>query len=266
MNMTALERALTDLGPHIDYPDTPDLALSVVAELRAKPVPELKKTWVLRSRPVLAVAATLIALGSVVLGLSPDAREAVADFLGIGGVRVEVVERPDEAPQTPPGDDIFLGDPVSQPEAQAELDFQILVPAAPGFRVPDAIYLDRSISSGMVSLVYRERPGFPAADGTGVAVLINEFLGASREDLMKKLAGPGAPLEFVDVGGDLAYWIEGPHTINVLDANGEIFEDRARVAGNTLLFQRDAVTVRIEGPLTLDQATAIAESLEATGT
>lgn len=262
MSMATLERALIDLGQEIDYPATPDLVAMVVSELRSEvPAPvERRAPWFVRARPALAVAATLLAIGGVVLGVSPDAREAVADFLGIGGVRIQVQESPLETPAA--GEDIFFGDPLSLQEAQAELSFDILLPGSDGLGEPDAVYLDRSIAQGMVSLVYAERPGFPAADETGVALLINEFQGSTHNDLMKKLVGAGTSVDFVDVDGELAYWVEGQHSLNVIDAEGRIFQDRSRLAGNTLLFQQGTVTIRIEGPLSQDEAIAIAESLK----
>ena len=65
------------------------------------------------------------------------------------------------------------------------------------------------------------------------------------------------------VRGEDGFWIEGdPHVVVLFDRDGQFIEDSARLAGNTLLFVRDGVTVRIEGALELDQALDVAAHLQ----
>ena len=57
---------------------------------------------------------------------------------------------------------------------------------------------------------------------------------------------------------------EGPSCallITQLEAEGEVREDDARLAANTLLVLRTGVTIRIEGALTLSRALEVAASL-----
>ena len=63
--------------------------------------------------------------------------------------------------------------------------------------------------------------------------------------------------------GDLGFWLEGaPHTVMFLDANGQIQEDSTRLAGNTLLWEEDGVSYRLEADLEMEEALKIARSME----
>ncbi|MGH7359270.1 MAG: hypothetical protein ACREJR_10700, partial [Candidatus Rokuibacteriota bacterium] len=64
------------------------------------------------------------------------------------------------------------------------------------------------------------------------------------------------------VGPYPALWLEGgPHVV-FFENDGRVFDDRGRLAGNTLLVERNDVLVRIEGEIDRERALEIAESLE----
>ena len=64
-------------------------------------------------------------------------------------------------------------------------------------------------------------------------------------------------------GGE-GFWIEGdPHVLLLFDREGTVIEHSARLAGNTLLFVRDGVTVRVEGGFGLEEALQVAAELSA---
>ena len=93
-------------------------------------------------------------------------------------------------------------------------------------------------------------------------MLLTEFRGDVDTELIQKVVGPDARTEFVTVDGTDAIWIEGgPHTVVVADENGEYVEERTRLAGNTLLWERDGLTLRLESGLSRDEAIQLAESL-----
>jgi hypothetical protein len=52
-----------------------------------------------------------------------------------------------------------------------------------------------------------------------------------------------------------------PHEVFYLDDDGNVLADTARLAENTLLWQRGAVTYRIEGAETLEEALEGARSM-----
>jgi len=261
---SALEQRLIDLGPQL-YPTTSDLATQVRRRLESEPVPRTATP-----RPViwLAAALLLIAIAGGLL-LFPEARNAIADRLGLPGVQIRWV---DEAPTPEPsrvGTPLLLGRPVSLDEAQAAVDFPVRVPAAAGFGAPQEIYLLDEDQGAMVSFVYPAGPGLPASDETGVGALLTQFRGEADRDMIEKgLLNDGARethLEAVTVGGEQGFWISGaPHTFFVVcyDA-GDCRQERYRLAGNVLIWEQDGVTLRLESALRREDALAIAESVPA---
>jgi hypothetical protein len=116
-------------------------------------------------------------------------------------------------------------------------------------------------AGGRVDLVYRARPGLPASSFTDAGLLLTEFRGQPTPEFLKKVTRMGL-VEQVTVGGEPGYWFSGePHFFTYRDAAGNFREEQTRLAGNTLIFQRGELTVRLEGRLSRQAATDIAESL-----
>jgi hypothetical protein len=65
----------------------------------------------------------------------------------------------------------------------------------------------------------------------------------------------------VTVSGGPAVWVDRPHPVLYTDRDGRLRQEGARLAGSTLIWEKDGVTYRVEGDLTEHQAIAIAESL-----
>jgi hypothetical protein len=134
------------------------------------------------------------------------------------------------------------------------VDFTLLLPV--GYGDPSEVFLEQSVPGGLVTLTYDPGPG-------SYGLVITEMAGSVNSALLDKIIGPGTTVTSVDVGGEPGFWIEGqPHALFLLDENGEIREDRTRLVGNTLLFTRDGITVRVESALDLAGALDIAEALE----
>jgi hypothetical protein len=134
----------------------------------------------------------------------------------------------------------------------------LLVPSALG--EPDAVYVS---NANQVSLVYASRSAVPSSpQSPGVGVLLTQFRAVLEEPLIQKGLPPGTRVEEVRVGTSRGYWISGaPHSFIYRDVGGSMREDRSRLAGNTLLWARDGVTLRLESALDRDEAIRIAESL-----
>ena len=116
-------------------------------------------------------------------------------------------------------------------------------------------------AGGRVDLVYRARPGLPASQFTDAGLLITEFQGRPTPEFLKKVAVMGV-VEEVTVGGEPGYWFSGePHFFTYVDAQGNLRDERTRLAGNTLIWQRGDLTLRLEGQLPREQAIRIAESM-----
>jgi hypothetical protein len=167
------------------------------------------------------------------------------------------------------GTPLRLGKPVTLSEAEAAVDFPILLPTAEGFQSPPEIYLLGRGEDAMVSFVYPAGDELPESELTGVGALLTQFRGHSERNLIEKgLLGidgePTTTLERVNVGGERGFWIAGaPHSaFFVCHEDGECREERYRLAGNVLIWERDGVTLRLESELDLAAALGIAESMQ----
>jgi hypothetical protein len=264
-----LEAALADLATTLEFPPTPDLAGAVTARLDEAPAPTPARRrrrltgrsgW--RRLAVAGLAAVLLA--AAVLVASPGTREAVARRLGLRGVKVELGGPPPPTVTTRPGQrlDLGLGERVTLEEARRRVGFPVLVPSAAGFRQAAAVHVNEAVpAGGRVDLVYRARPGLPASPFTDVGLLITEFRGQPTPDFIKKVTRTGL-VEEVTVGGEPGYWFSGePHFFTYQDARGDVQTEQTRLAGNTLIWQRGDLTLRIEGRLSKQEALAIAGSM-----
>jgi hypothetical protein len=269
-----LERALTDLAASLEFPPTPDLAAAVTARLgeapSARPAPPTPaaraRRWLAGLagwRRLAAAGLAVVLLAAAVLVASPGTREAVARRLGLRGIGVELGGPPPPTVTTTPGGrlELGLGDRVTLEEARRRVDWPVLVPAA-GLGQPDAVYVNEAVpSGGRVDLVYRARPGLPASPFTDVGLLITEFQGQPTPEFLKKVTTMGV-VEQVTVGGEPGYWFSGePHFFTYQDAAGTLREEQTRLAGNTLIWQRGDLTLRLEGELPKAEAIRIAESM-----
>jgi hypothetical protein len=242
---------LDDLALHLDDPPA-----SLVGAVRSR----LRESSPARFRvPRLAVVGlAAVVVAALVVTITPSSRRAVADWLDIGGVSVEQSQEP---PPTGLGGELDLGKPVTLEEAEEAVDFDVLV-APDRYREPDEVYVARAPGGGRIDLLYGPSDELPPAAASGAGILLTEFRGDVDTELVKKVVGPDARTEFVTVDGNDAIWIEGgPHTVVVADENGEYVEERTRLAGNTLLWERDGVTLRLESGLSRDEAIQVAESL-----
>jgi hypothetical protein len=270
-----LEQALADLAASLEFPPTPDLAAAVTARLDeaparrpAAPARRRGRLAGLIGRPVwrrLAVAGlAAVLLAVAVLVASPGTREAVARRLGLRGVGVQLGGPPPPTVTTRPGErlDLGLGERVTLKEARRRVGFPVLVPGAAGLPQPAAVYVNEAVpAGGRVDLVYRARPGLSASPFTDVGLLVTEFRGQPTPEFLKKVAVLGM-VEEVRVGGEPGYWFSGePHFFTYRDAAGNLRDEQTRLAGNTLVWQRGELTLRIEGEISRQEALHIAESM-----
>ncbi len=242
-----LEAALFDLAHHIDHPRVGDLAPAVILRLTAVEPPPRRPRWL-----VVVVSAVLTL---VVLLSFPAPRQAVADWLGIGAVRVIRTEQiPDGT-----GTELRLGREVSLGEARSRAPFTILGPSSLG--TPSSIYAGEP-SSDSVTLLWGPADRVPAVAATGVGVLLTEMPGSTDRAAIEKHLGPGTSLESTTVGDEAAYWIAGgQHQLQYLDGDGRVRLDTTRLAANTLLWEADGVTYRLESRLDLDASVELASQL-----
>lgn len=249
--MSALESALVDLGRHLQYPPVEDLTSAVLGDIGVR-----------RSTPrrmaVLAAATLALLIGGLAL-LSPGVRAALLRIFVLPGVRIEVGTPEPTAPVQRLGEGLDLGDPVGLAAARKEAAFRVRIPAELG--QPDRVFLEATPAGRRVWLVYRARPGLPAAEETGVGLLVTEFRGGIGEFLIKKVEAEGAAVMPVDVEGHRGYFVRGAHTLMLVDEVGNVVDDRTRVAGNVLVWVADGVVYRLESDLGLVDSLEIARTL-----
>lgn len=254
-----LESALVDLGQHMEYPPTPDLARRAVLVGGAPAVPAWRR---LLQHPLrVALASVLVVLLALfgILAFSPDVRSAVAERLGLRGAPIEQVSR---LPDPNAGIELGLGDRTTLAEARTRVG--LLLPTTAELGEPDAVYLSATSLGGTVSLVYASRDGLPVSPATGVSLLVLESRlppAGLQSAILGKGAGPETRLEELLVNGGRAVWLEGAHLLYLPDARGQINQDRARLAANVLLWEQSGLLIRLEGTFSRDQALQIAASM-----
>jgi hypothetical protein len=241
-----LELELRELGRELVFPPAPDVAARVAQRLRAEPA---RRRLLPRRRLLLALAALAVALAAALA--VPPVRSAIWDLIGIGGVTIERVE---ELPPVKPSTGLGVGREVSLAEARRAADFPVKKPDPDEWGEPDAVFLATFVPGGRVSLLYGSE--------RNVRLLVTEFRGTIEPGLVKKAFSGATRVEGVTVRGVSGFWLSGaPHAVVFRDANGEIREDRYRLARNVLLWVEEAVTYRLEGGFGRDRALEIAESL-----
>jgi hypothetical protein len=246
--VTELERELRALGNEIAWSPTPDLAAAVQARVAGEPRGRGRRAWpVPRLTPAFAaVLAALLAL-AVLLAASSGVRATLRDWLGIGSVRITRVER---LPDLAPARELALGRRATVAAANRHLGSPIATVRALG--APDAVYLGDGVPV-RVSLVYVARTGLPAGTA-GVGALLDELQGDELA-FVEKMVAAHVPIVRVRVNGAGGYFIAGRHALVLPN------ELRPRLAGNTLVWVRDAVTYRLETGLGLRRALALARSV-----
>jgi hypothetical protein len=245
--MSELELALIDLGRRLEFPPTPELAPEVRARLAERRAPR----FAFSARRVAALALAVLAVAVSAVMAVPQTRAAILEFLHLRGVTIERVGELPTVPIRRDFNEIFVGQPVSLEEARARADFTVVVPEALGD--PDGIYFQDSPAGGMVSFVYGtlEHP----------RALFTQFQASVDETIFKKVA-PTTRIEQVTVDGDPGFFLSGaPHEFSYLDRTGQFRQELVRLAGNTLLWERGPVTLRLEADVSEAEALKIARSV-----
>ncbi len=236
-----LEATLRDIGERLRTPDLPHLAARVRARIAERPEPA-RRPW------LFALAPALLTL--VVVGAGATATEVVR----LRGVEVFGVP----TVSAPPLGALDLG--ARESLAAARVLPGVQLSGDPVFAAPDEVYVRRAGTGPQVSFVYRPRPGLPAGP-SGLGALVGQFPGILDATLIGKGAGPNTTIERTTVGAAPAIWIQGdPHFFFYRDAAGNILQESLRLAGNTLLWERDGQLLRLEAQVAKTRALEIAAS------
>jgi hypothetical protein len=255
-----LAATLVDIGGRLAYPEPTQMASAVRARLRE---PRPRRRW--WTAPAFAPAFVTLALLLVVVALgSPGLRSAAGEFLHLRGIDIFPV--PSVATVAPasasPSAVTIPGERVTLDEARRRVHFTVRQPTVAELASPDVVLLDTTGGAERVTLVYASRAGLPPTQVPGVSALLVEFRGAVESNFFGKAVGPGTTIEEVTVNGGRGFWVAGaPHFFFYRDPAGGIQQETLRLAGNTLLWEQDGVTLRLEASVTKEQALRIAASV-----
>jgi hypothetical protein len=191
-------------------------------------------------------------IGALLAG-SSSVRTSVAEFLGIDGLRIEFGD-----PETTPTSVPNLGTPTSQQDLVRWLPFTPMQPATLG--EPDAVYL-RILDNGDTLGIMAWQPSevLPQTAETGLGALLMQFAPPEEAVMMLKTVGlsTGSVTE-TTVNGERAWWVEGASDLTIFGDQGT----ETRSTANVLIWEQDGIGFRFESALSMDEAIAIAESME----
>jgi len=243
-----LEARLLDLGAVIAFPPTPPLVDLVADRLRQPSRRGIARP--IGRGMVLAAAATILLVGI-----------AAAFGLGLGGLRLTFGPAsfsPAPSLLVGPG----LGEPTTLDDASRMVGFALRVPELGELGDPDLVYLAEPPAGGAVTLLYGERPGFPPDPRTGIGLIVTQFRADIQPELFEKLIDTGVRVTASEVNGHAAWWVAGgDHFFFYRDATGRVVDTTVRLASDTLIWEADGVTHRVEGAPSLADAVRVAESL-----
>ena len=244
--MADLHDALKQLAAEAQWPPTPQLAADVrvraaaEAQLGARPGP--RAWWRRRAQSRRSLLAALLALvvGGGVLSTA-GAGSGVLERLGLRNAEVTQIDR-----LPPLGADLALGRRQTLAGARRLAGFALLRPTALG--APREVYVD----AGVVTFVYRARSGRP--------ILFTQVPGSAGRYVQKFVT---ENTRRVRVDGAPALLVRGPHAV-LFDARaGGTRVQEARLAENTLMWERGGLLLRLEAEQPAGELIRIARSVRA---
>ncbi len=267
------DERLKEVARHFRYPPTPDVAGGVLERIEngSRPRARLQSAWVVTGLLVLAL---------VVLFAVPGVRAEIVRFLRVGVVRIfpvgatqTAIPEPPQIPLTatpmglapntlppqstntpftsPPGPlyDITkagLAGETTLEAASASVPFLIRLPAYPAnLGAPERVFLQED--GGMVILVWTN-PANPRK------VLLSLYEIGPGSVIIGKFEP--RVIQETQVNGKYAVWVQGPYLVELTN---DTYNWRRLVEGNTLIWEVEGITYRLESDLTLEETVTIAE-------
>ncbi|MBA2637949.1 MAG: hypothetical protein H0U79_06990 [Solirubrobacterales bacterium] len=207
-------------------------------------------------RRFVVAAAVILLLPAAAVAAVPSARDAVLEALGIQGVKI--LRTPEVVPLSP-GRRLDLGQRLPTASAASRVTFQVVAPDTGVLGAPEEVYYRPSPPGGALSFVYRVRAGIPRSPLTRRGLVLTQFQGTDASLFAAKFVGAGTSVETVRVLGERGVWLAGrPHQFGYVDVRGRTRTEKLRLAGNTLLWQRGRLTLRLEGAISKVAALRIA--------
>jgi hypothetical protein len=246
------------VGLDLGVPATPVIVPDVLARIQdaERQPPGIRPRLSLPSR-----RRTLVLIAAAVL-LVAAAALATEIAIRLGAVSIEIVP---SAPPSTTGDvesaDAF-GIPVSIGAAETRAGFPAAVPRELG--APHHVWVGRArfdfdpaLSTPRIVMAWNPGPDLPVIPELSWGAVLMQFEGDVEIAVKTVFADTGSVASAL-VDGRAASWITGAHTLEIRTPAGPV---ALRVTGNVLLWERGTQTLRLETDLSLDRATAIAESI-----
>jgi hypothetical protein len=255
---------LKGIASQFRYPPTPDVAGSVMKRLENGSRP---RALVRSAGGIVALLAILL----VVLFAVPGVRAEIVRFFQVGVVRIfpatatqtaipqvpatatPLVVSPSTAtPQNEPTSNITLSDLAGETTleaAQKSLPFQSRIPGYPAsLGAPERVFLQAD--GPMVILVWTD-------PNDSQKVLLSLYEIGPGSVIIRKFEP--RVIQETQVNGQYAVWTQGPYLVQLTDGS---YAQRTLVSGNTLIWEENGITYRLEGNLSLEETIKIAESLK----
>ena len=223
------EQELRALAAWIELPEERDLAPAVRARLRGRPG---------RRRALVVVLAAMLLAAAIAFAV-PPARSAILRVFHLEGARIEYVDRLPSVRTVP----LDLGIPIAPTNAERVAGFRPVASSLLG--APDEVTWDGAF------LWYRYGQ---------TRLLVSQFRGRERLELVKKVVEPQTMITPVYVNGEPGFFISGGRHFLYLAPGGVVREEPVRLSRQVLLWQHGPLTLRLEGDLTLAQALRLARS------
>lgn len=259
--MTDLAERVQELAQRLDLDRHVDVAAIVqrgaIAASRP-PYPGAGPRYAIPWRWALLPLAALIGVVAV-----PGTRHTLARWFGLSSTRIVVppntgtattntgsatTRTPATFPATTPPAGIALS------TAEREVGLPAPVPSLLG--PPQEVSVTHPPVAGQITLVYAPSSLLPESPIPGVGALVSVFKANVEPGIFQKVAEPGTTVETVQIDGTTGYWLSGaPHSYGYSTPNGEFTIDTLRLATNTLLWEVNGVTYRLEAHI--DKATAL---------
>ncbi len=246
--MTSLEEGFTAAVEGLDLPDRDlaDTVLAAIAQLPPVPVEDRRHRVRRPRRRTWAVAALMLAMASAAVMVVAPARQAVAQWLGIGATRIVIepgagTTRPVPSTVAPPS-----GPPTTGPGDDAD--------AIPSLGLPGSI-----IDGPGRARTFRWPAGDRLPPLTDGAVGAQLTVRPADGEVVTKLVDPAVEIVFVEIPGrrepTMALWIGGEHERSAPGGSPEL-------AQRVLVWVDSGIEYRLEADLDLAAVLALAAEIE----
>jgi hypothetical protein len=207
------------------------------------------------------VVASVVLIAFLLVFVSP-VRSAVASMLEFVGIDIRQSDVGTRPPAPSPPTDSELGQRVSVATVSQAAGFAVPLPRTGQLGGPDEAYLLDGGDHQIVTLVWRHADDIPMSPASNAAVIFSVFQGGPPQvEYLEKILFQGSRAHKVVVNGDLAVFVDGPQTVLYQSTNHDVEEAQSRLSGNSLIWQQDGLTFRLESALGQQASVAIAESV-----